>query len=378
MILAGEASGDRLSADLVKEIRRLASGISLPCFFGLGGPCLKKAGVEILEDMTQHTIFGVSEVLYHYRKFKKIFDRALFQARSRLPDLIILVDFGGFNLRFAKAIRALQKSQKGPFMNWNPKIAYFIPPQVWASRSGRARTIAETIDLILSIFPFEKDWYEERFPQVSLQYVGDPMAAYFQKKPSFKLRNPSSPLHIAILPGSRRQEIRRHLPIILESIKLIEKSTDCLATIITPNSDLSVPYKHLSARNIFWETGNVAHHLQKADLAIASSGMVTRECAYLGVPSVVIYKLSWLNYQIAKRIIKVKFIAMPNILSGKMIFPELIQNEVTPKAIARSVFEICQVENRKKMIDELQSMIISSDSFDANKRAAKALANLIS
>ncbi|MBT5709249.1 lipid-A-disaccharide synthase [bacterium] len=381
MVIAGEPSGDSLAAGLVSAIRTQLEGSIAPQFFGLGGPKLRHAGVELVEEMTQHTVFGLFEALRKYGRFKKIFDRALAEAKRRQPDLVILVDFGGFNLRFAKALRAHLKRESGTFKNWTPKLAYFVPPQVWASREGRAATIAETIDLIISIFPFEKDWYQERYPQLPVRYVGDPMAGRFYsgKTPSSvsETRPRNGISQIAILPGSRKQEIERHLPLMLETLRLIRKHKECHATVVTPNDELTKPFRLLEHENVSWEIGNLESVLRQSDIAIASSGTVTRECAYLRLPTVVIYKLSWLTYQLAKRIVKVKFIAMPNLLADKMIFPELIQDSATPTAIAQEVLQLGLGQDRNDLLADLERVVLSLGPPGATERAAAAVRELL-
>ena len=381
MIIAGEPSGDSLAAELVDEIRRQGPGRICPRIFGLGGPKLQHAGVDLLVDMTKHTVFGLIEALARYRQFKRIFNQALKAAEERQPDLIILVDFGGFNLRFAKALRKRIRSNSGTFQNWQPKIAYFIPPQVWASRAGRAATIAETIDLVISIFPFEKDWYQDRFPQLPVHYVGDPMATRFpfSKTPRRMLTDttPKKVSRLVLLPGSRKQEIERHLPIMLEALELIRRHKPVEATIVTPTNEHTAPFRNLAPSGIQWQEGKLEAALIEAELALASSGTVTRECAYLRVPTVVIYKLSKLTYEIAKRIVKVRFIAMPNILADKMIFPELIQDAANPLAIAQEALQLFDPAGRQELMEDLERVVLSLGPPGATKRAAKSIVNLL-
>ena len=381
MVLAGEPSGDALAAELVSQITHVYPGEICPKFFGLGGKKLQDAGVSLLEDMTQNTVFGLIEALKKYRHYKAIFDRAINAAIERQPDLIILVDFGGFNLRFARALRRHLEETAGTFQNWNPKIAYFIPPQVWASRAGRAATMAQTIDLVVSIFPFEQDWYRERYPDLPVKYVGDPMATRFHSSLDAsrfhsKLTVGQTP-HIAILPGSRKQEIDRHLPLMFEALECIRRHKAVEATVVTPDDELCAPYRHLAKPYISWKTGNLESVLEESDLAIASSGTVTRECAYLRVPTVVIYKLSRLTYEIAKRIVKVRFIAMPNLLADKMLFPELIQDTATPTAIAQEAVQLLDQEGRQALMLDLERVVLSLGPPGATKRAAKAIVSLI-
>src|ERR1035437_1078031 len=188
MLIAGEASGDMLAAELVRALRRAipaATPISTtdyqplhgslePRFFGAGGPQMAAAGVELAFDMTAHSVIGLSEALKNYLKFRRLFRQLFRLALDRQPDAIICVDFSGFNRRFAHAIRQYTRARADWFHNWDPRIIRYISPQVWASREGRAFQMARDYDAVLSIFPFEKDWYAKRVPQLRVEFVGHP------------------------------------------------------------------------------------------------------------------------------------------------------------------------------------------------------------
>ena len=185
MLIAGEASGDLLAAELVSALRDTFHAppsirASSPVFFGAGGPRMAAAGVELAFDLTQHSVIGISDVLKNYFKFRRLFNQLLKLAIERKPDAIIGVDYGGFNLRFGHAIK--QYVRNNPFANWNPKIIQFVSPQVWASRPGRANLLAADYDLLLSIFPFEKDWYAKRVPKLRVEFVGHPMVERFNSE----------------------------------------------------------------------------------------------------------------------------------------------------------------------------------------------------
>lgn len=376
MILAGEPSGDALAADLVSEIRRaIGKGELIPSFFGIGGPKLKDAGVDLLENMTRLTVFGLFDVVRRFFHFKRIFRRVLEEAKQRQPKWIILVDYGGFNLRFAKALRSWSDKKSNLFVNWTPRIIYYVPPQVWASRAGRAAVLASTVDLVVSIFPFEKNWYRERFPKLPVKYVGDPMATrfrHFSSRANASVSS-SSPPQIALLPGSRPQEIERHLPLMLEAFEKLRRLRECQATVVTPHSDLMQRFQTMLPPDVNRQVGNAAEVLQRSTVAIAASGAVTRECAYLRVPAVVIYKLPWLDYQIAKRAVKIRHIAMPNILAGETVFPELIQSDATPKAIAQEVLRLLDSEERIRIAAALERVASSLGPPGASRQAAREI-----
>ena len=387
MLIAGEASGDLLAAELVYALTEQSSILhppSSPVFFGAGGSRMAAAGVELALDMTQHAVIGISDVLKNYFKFRRLFNQLLALAIERKPDAIIGVDYGGFNLRFGHAVREYVRDN--PFVNWNPKIIQFVSPQVWASRPGRANLLAADYDLLLSIFPFEKDWYAKRVPKLRVEFVGHPMVERFtmaesDSAPSSILHPPSSPT-VLLLPGSRADELRRHLPVMLGALKLIwEKLPSAKAKIVLPDEALKQLADKLSAlpSNVEIQIGNLPPALAGADVAIASTGTVTMECAFFGVPTVTLYKTSWSTYQIAKRIVKVKWLTMPNILADNEIYPEFVQDAATSEHIAGAALELLQNEPRRIQIKKRLAEVVSSlGGSGASTRAATAILSLFS
>jgi lipid-A-disaccharide synthase len=378
MLIAGEPSGDQLAAELVAALRAELSvrfpGRGLQ-FFGAGGPKMAAAGVELAIDLTQHSVIGLIEVLKNYRKFKRIFDDLLIVAKERKPDVVIGVDYGGFNLRFAKALRQRGDRAKAP------KLVQYVSPQVWASRAGRAATIAETHDLLLTIFPFEKPWYAARHPSLTVEFVGHPAVDRYAgcRMPDAGSRQQH---RVVLLPGSRRSELKRHLPVMLPAAKELREKTGCELVMVLPGEDLAAQAKPLvDTAHCPMETniGGLADELRRADLAIASTGTVTMECAFFGVPTVALYKTSWSTYQIGKRIVTVKYLAMPNILADEIVFPEFVQDDATPDNIAAAALELLRNQTRRTAVRETLSKIVASlGEPGAASRAAKTVAGLIS
>src|ERR1035437_11094129 len=237
MLIAGEARGDMLAAEVGGPLRRAtpaATPISTtdyqplhgslePRFFGAGGPQMAAAGVELALDMTAHSVIGLSEALRNYLKFRRLFHQLFQLALERQPDAIICVDFSGFNRRFAHAIRQYTRARADWFHDWKPKIIQYVSPQVWASREGRAYQMARDYDAVLSIFPFEKDWYAKRVPQLRVEFVGHPIAERYAQGQGPKgggQGDKGMPL-LLLLPGSRSDELRRHLPVMLGTLALI-------------------------------------------------------------------------------------------------------------------------------------------------------------
>jgi lipid-A-disaccharide synthase len=385
MLIAGEASGDLLASELVAALREQSSILnppSSPAFFGAGGTKMSAAGVELAFDMTQHAVVGLTDVLKNILKFRQLFNQLLALAIARKPDVIIGVDFGGFNLRFGHAIK--QYVRENPFSQWNPKIVQFVSPQVWASRPGRAKRLAADYDLLLSIFPFEKDWYAKRVPQLRVEFVGHPMIGRFAHDDLRLTRRAAEDASIAnrrsqilLLPGSRTAELKKHLPPMLAALKLIqEKLPDAKAKMVLPNSTLLQLAKSLGA-NVEIQIGELPWALAESDVAIASTGTVTMECAFFGVPTVTLYKTSWLTYEIGRRIVTVKSLTMPNLMADEEVYPEFIQKAATPENLANATLELLQNETRRQKIkSQLAQIIASLGVTGAPKRAAEAILSL--
>ena len=377
MLIAGEASGDLLAAELVMTLREapaLKAAVFPPEFFGAGGEWMEAAGVELAFDLTQHAVIGMSDVLKNYLKFRRLFNQLFTLAIERQPDVIVCVDFSGFNRRFAHAIKQYVRS-RGSFCNWNPKIVQYVSPQVWASRPERAYQLAEDLDLLLSIFPFEKDWYAARVPKLRVEFVGHPMVERFD---NVERKGVAAPL--LLLPGSRKAELERHLPVMLAALKLLKNDAPNIAArMVLPDAALAELAKQLGApADLEIQIGDLPAALVGADVAIASTGTVTMECAFFGVPTVALYKTSWLTYQIGRRIVTVKHLAMPNLLAGEEIFPEFIQGAATPQAIANTAFDLlCDEMKRGQIKAKLAEVVAGLGGLGANQRAADAILGLL-
>lgn len=361
MVIAGEASGDTLGAELVKALRAEPGGSGLS-FIGAGGPKLTAAGVELSFDLSAHAVVGIWEVLKNYGKFKGFFDQLLALAEQRRPDYVILIDYPGFNLRFAKALRARA--------DWKPKIIYYVSPQIWAWHESRVHQIARDIDLMLAIFPFEKAWYAERKPGFRVEFVGHPLIDRFADF----IRPPGEGSSLLLLPGSRVRELRKHLPPMLGAARAMGGDI----RMVLPNEPLRrVAEEQGSLDGIKVQIGGLAEALTQARVAIASSGTVTMECAYFGVPTVVIYRTSWSTHFLGRRFIRVKFLAMPNLLAGKEIYPELIQDQASAENIRSAAGELLASEQRRAAIKaQLAGVIRSLGETGASGRAARAILSL--
>jgi lipid-A-disaccharide synthase len=416
MLVAGEASGDTLAAELVTALRgellarqetdspdaQPLRTVLAPRFFGAGGPRMAAAGVELAFDMTKHSVIGISEVFKKYLEFRRMMRQLVKFALQRQPDVIVCVDFHGFNGRFAAAVRQAVRSQRGAFNNWNPKIVQFVSPQVWASRPGRADAMAENLDLLLSIFPFEKAWYLQRTPKLRVEFVGHPMIGRFATPPvaaevtrlhlgdqardsesrvSLVTSAATDKSRVLLLPGSRADEVRRHLPLISETARLIAQSRPVEFIAISPNEGMAanvrMALQGLGA-SCRVQVGSIAEALRTADLAISKTGTVLMECALFGVPAVAFYKTSWPTYFIGKQVVKVKWLSMPNILADEELFPEFVQDAATPGNLSHAALDLLNNPVRREAVQmKLKQIVASLGEPGAARKAAQLVSDLL-
>ncbi len=398
MVVAGEASGDLLAAELVRALRdELLDAIPAasppyqplyatlePQFFGAGGPRMTAAGVNLAFDMSRHAVVGLWEPVKALLKFRRFFRQLYALALERRPNVVVCVDFGGFNLHFAHALRRYVSSHSDWFHDWQPKLVQYVSPQVWASRPWRARRIARDYDLLLSTLPFEKDWYAARVPALKVVWVGHPIVDRYRSLPvpNARSESPGHPAKVVLLPGSRRGELSRHLPVLAAAAKQIASQHPAAFLTVLPSEDL-VPFAKSclgsSDQKIEFRAGGLPDALARADLALSKSGTVTLECAWFGVPAVVLYKTSTLTYIAARRLAKVKHLAMPNLLAREPVFPEFIQGQATPENIARAGLELLRDQSRRGLVkQELAAVVKTLGQPGAALRAARAIASLCS
>ena len=394
MLVAGEPSGDMLAAELVAELRaaiqrRLTYSSNVqpleadlaPRFFGAGGPRMAGAGVELAFDMMRHSVIGVPGPKA-YLNFRAQLNQLVTLACEREPHAIICVDFPLFNSVLAAAIKQRVRARHGPFNNWRPKLIKYISPQVWASRENRVHKIARDFDLVLSIFPFEKEWYAKRVPKLPVEFIGHPMIdRYANAAQSRPMNDPSQPPRLVLLPGSRRAELRRHLPPMLGAWAIIrQKFSSLTARMVLPSDALVEQAKTsgVTGAGIEIRLGGLAEVLPEADLVISKTGTVTMECAFFGVPAVTFYKTSWITYEIGKRIVKVKSLTMPNLLANEQVFPEFVQGDVTAENLAKAALELLGDARRRESVKaKLKKVTGSLGEPGASRRAAEAILKLI-
>jgi len=350
LIVAGEASGDHHAARLVEEVLKRNHDVH---FAGIGGERMQRAGVEILVDSADMAVVGLVEVLANYRFLKGVLERMRRELRERRPDMLILIDYPDFNLRLAKTAKEL-----------GIKVLYYISPQVWAWRRKRVYKIRELVDMMAVVFPFEVPFYEQA--GVPVRFVGHPLVdevgselSQEQARHEFGL-DPMRPV-LGLFPGSRRSEIKRLLPTVLESAALVRQALPKLQFILPRASTLSdeflAPYLAATDLDITLVPGRAYDVMRACDTIISASGTATLEIALMQVPLVVIYRIAPLSYQIMSRLIKVDHIALCNIVAGERLAPELIQHDATPERISAAALELLSDTAQAEAMRERQASI---------------------
>lgn len=342
-IIAGEASGDLHGSNLIRALRQKDPQAVIR---GWGGDKMEEAGAVLVRHYRDLAFMGFAEVLMNLRT---IFRNLAFCKKDILafqPDVLILVDYPGFNLRIAKWAR-----QQDLFSNRSSKIVYYISPQVWAWKEGRVKTMKACIDRMLVILPFEKKYYREKW-NWDVDYVGHPLLEEIEKRKG----EPATPLLadqpvIALLPGSRKQEISKKLPIMLE----VSRSFPSFQFIVARAPGIDNPFYEEMLRpypNVSAVTGRTYDLLRQSVAALVTSGTATLETALFGVPEVVCYKGSWLSYQIGKRLVNVKYISLVNLIMDKLVVKELIQDELNTANLCR---ELDLLLNDKEKREQLRT-----------------------
>jgi lipid-A-disaccharide synthase len=361
-IIAGEASGDLHASNCIKEIRRLDPAAVIR---GWGGDMMQATGAELVKHYRDLAFMGFIEVVKNLPAILRNLSFCKEDIASFKPDVLVLVDYPGFNLRMAEWAKPR-----------GFKIAWYISPQIWAWKENRVHKIKKYVDRMLVILPFEKAFYKKW--QYEVEYVGHPLIEVVDQA----LRQPPTtamadkPI-IALLPGSRQQEILKKLPIMLA----LSKSFPGYQFIVAKAPGLeSSFYDALLApyTNVSFVSGQTYALLQQASAALVTSGTATLETALFGVPEVVCYKSSAISYQIGKRLIKVKYISLVNLIMDKPVVKELIQDALTPANLERELTSLLHNEERKKVLQEdyrqLKQLLNKGGAASAN--AAKAIVAL--
>jgi lipid-A-disaccharide synthase len=359
-LVAGEASGDARGAELMRALRGRDASLE---FCGAGGREMHAlAGGDFL-DWADEAVVGLWDVLKKYGYFKAQFDRMLAHIERVAPAAVILIDYPGFNLRLAKALRARR---------FAGKIIYYVSPQVWAWNRGRIPQMARLLDLMLCIFPFEQPLYEQS--GLKTKFVGHPMIDSLAARKTDTSRDGNL---VALFPGSREKEVSKIFPVMLETAKLLRARDQNLkfeAAAASP--ELETLMRAIARRDNFITIAlRDAHGLmQRAAAGMVASGTATLEAAYFGMPMTILYKTAWLTWTVGKRLVRVEFLGMPNILAGREIAREFLQDAAQPEAIAAEMMRLLTDESARVTAQgELAAVVAKLGEPGAADRAADAI-----
>ena len=343
-------------------------------FIGRGGPQMKAvAGADFQNWIDKSGVLGLWEVIKHYGYFRKQFHQALREIAESKPTAVVLIDYPGFNLRLAQALSASAKATAD-----KSKIIYYISPQVWAWNRGRIKKMARWLDLMLCIFPFEADLYNES--GLRTIFVGHPMIERLRaRQPSSDSGSASirrDPNLVGLFPGSRSREIRKIFPILIETAHQLQRSKPNLRFEVAAASEELAQEMELRGRTHGFKItiGETAEIMQRAAVGIVASGSATLEAAYFRMPFALIYKVAWPTYFAGRLLVKVKYLGMPNVLAGREIVPEFIQHRARADDIARAVARLMDDSSaRQQMISEFDEIAAQLGESGASDRAATAV-----
>jgi len=362
LIVAGEASADLHGSNLVKAMKHLDPGIK---FRGIGGKKMERAGVKLLFSSSDMAVVGLTEVLSRLHTIVRASRKLKSILKDKRPDLLILIDYPDFNIHIAGIAKRLQIP-----------VLYYISPQVWAWRKRRVKKIARRVDRMAVILPFEEEFYRRRGMKVD--YVGHPLLDAFEGKKTdhdslfSEFRYPV----LGLLPGSRKEEIRNLLPVMVEATGLLGRRYSDIRCVLplapTIDPEFVESFIHNSPVEIKVIQGDVHVVLSACDVALVASGTATLDTAIMGVPMAIAYKVSLMSYWIGRMVIDVPHIGLVNLVAGEEVVPELIQHEVTAESLAREVEIIIEDRDLQvKMKDKLKMVKEGLGRGGASKRTAE-------
>jgi lipid-A-disaccharide synthase len=371
VIIAGEASGDLHGSGLVRELKRISPDLEI---FGMGGNKMRKEGVELLFHIDQLSVMGFWEVMKNFGFIRRVMKTMIAAVEARKPDLAVLIDYPGFNLRFARKLKSL-----------GLPIAYYVSPQVWAWGGNRVKKMQNLIDRMTVVFPFEKPIYDKF--NIPCEFVGHPLLEVtrsvlseedFQKK--FDLRK--NDVVIGLLPGSRWQEVEKILPLMLESCRRLSPRVRNIKLILglapTIKKEKLESITSLSNLPLALAEDLTYDVMKHSHLLLITSGSATLECAILGTPFLVLYRTSFWTYLVAKSLIRIPHIALANVVAGKKVVPEFIQKKAVPQKIADEMYDILNDQKRyKSMQSELEKVKGKLGEEGASGKAAQIVLGML-
>ncbi|MCX2718075.1 lipid-A-disaccharide synthase [Lentiprolixibacter aurantiacus] len=361
-IIAGEASGDLHGSNLIRALKKEDPNANIRCW---GGDLMEEAGGTLARHYKEMAFMGFLEVLLNLGTILKNIRFCKEDITKFSPDVIIFIDFSGFNLRIAQ----WAKTQ-------NFTTNYYISPQVWASRAGRVEKIKRDIDHMYVILPFETEFYAQKGMEVT--FVGHPLLDAMENRPEISSESfreahgldPKKPV-IALLPGSRKQEVSRMLAIMLQTSADYPQYQFVVAG--APGLDASFYKEILKDSNVTLIRNKTYELLSISEAALVTSGTATLETALIGIPQVVCYKGNWLSYQIAKRLITLNYISLVNLIMGKEVVEELIQSDLTPNNLSESLRKILSGPEREQQIKDYQELKEKLGGPGASRKTARLI-----
>lgn len=363
MMIAGEASGDVHGAGVVRELKKKNPAMEI---FGIGGDKMKNEGMSLTFHVKELSFMGFVEVLKHLpliRSVEKTLEQLLILKK---PDVVVLIDYPGFNLRFARIAK-----------KYNIKVVYYISPQVWAWKKGRVKKMRGFIDRMLVVFPFEVPIYEKE--QIPVQFVGHPLMEEMNdvmSKANFYKRfgMQTNEKFIAVIPGSRQQEIESVFSVMVRAASELAGSSRIIVA-VAPNLPLELYQRLVPPGSEVLFVQQATHEVMTyAEFAFVTSGTATLETACVGTPMVVVYKTSPITYLIARWLVKIRHISLVNIVAGKTIVPEMIQGDVTVDLLVKKAKSIIQsAEHYAAMKAELLKVRNQLGSVGASTNVAEAI-----
>lgn len=368
-LVSGERSGDAHGAALARDLLDLVPGLQIR---GLGGPLMAAATSGGVDDWVEEAgVLGLVEVLKKYGWFARRMEETVAEINRWQPDAVVFIDYPGFNLRLANRLQPLRA---------RTKLVYYISPQVWAWNRGRIPRMAGLLDRMLCIFPFEKEMYEQS--GLPTEFIGHPLVD--ELTPILAERVERDPGLAGWFPGSRRREIDQHFPVMLGAIGKLTESHPQLRHMASAASDrMAEPMQAMLAAagladRVELVIGNSRHWMRRCGLGAVASGTATLEAAFLGLPYCLVYKVARSTYLLGKMLVRVPYLGIANILAGKLIVPEFIQDALTPDALANWMGErLAHPEKNAHQQAELSAIVASLGGPGAHHRAAQAVAGEI-
>jgi len=350
-LIAGEASGDNIGAKLMNAIRKQCADVE---FYGIGGDKMQSAGLSSLFPMQELSLMGFLEILPHLFKLWRRTCQTIADIKKIQPDMVITIDSPGFNFRIAKALKGKIAA----------KLVHYIAPTVWAYKPERAKRIAKIYDHLLVILPFEPEYFLEEGLDTS--FIGYPALEDLQISAKelfrYKFNVPKGDMLLCLAPGSRAQEVKCLLPVFLDAVEIFKQQIEENITIAIPYQKYLLPligqYKRENLKVILVDEEDKQSLFSASDLALTKSGTITTELAFYQVPMIVAYKANFLTYWLIKRMVKVVYVSIINLLADHEVIPELLQNKCNAENLAEQLLLLTDLGNRKNQLNEISSNIL--------------------